>query len=380
MHFLKDNRKELKVIFISFILTRVLFILALIVGYYFLPKGDDHYPNIKWVGDIVFQWMDTIFYSEIAQNGYGLEGISFAFAPLFPLLIRIFSPIFLGNYNLTALIIANISFIASIPLLYKFLLKFISKKASMYSILALLVYPTSHYNSIGYTEGLFIFLALVSMTEYQNKNYLTAALFCGLSILTRITGVAILAGYGIDMLIRFIKHKNYSIKSIGQLLKLGLSFLAVTIAIYGLWLLFMYMKTGNALYFLEAQKNWGRTTPNFLVIPFVIDLFIRVFAFPALRTLLEFLVPLIMLTLSLLVYKKVPVFFWFYSAFVIIMPLTTGSTFSLTRLPMLALSAYVFVGLKAEKSKKFRVTWFLISFILFIIFTGSMGQLRGTYI
>lgn len=380
MIFFKENKKELKIIFFAFLLTRIVFILALIIGYYFLPKGYDDYPKIKWVGDIVFEFNDASAYPNIAENGYGKSGSIFAFSPLFPLAIRLVSPIFSGSYDLSALFIANISFITSLLLLYKFLLKFISKKASMYSILALIVYPASHYNSIGYTEGFFLLLALISMTEYQNKNYLTASLFCGLSILTRITGVAILAGYGIDMLIKFIKNKDYSMKSIGQLLKLGLSFLAVTMAIYGLWILFMYMKTGDALYFLEAQKTWGRTTPNFLIIPFLTKLFMRVFQFPALRTLLEFLIPVIMLIFSLLSYKKLPVFFWFYSAFVIIMPLTTQSTWSLTRIPMLALSAFVFVGLKAEKSKKFKITWFIISFILFVIFTGSMGQLRATYI
>lgn len=34
-----------------------------------------------------------------------------------------------------------------------------------------------------------------------------SALFCGLSILTRINGIALLVGYGIDMLIIYIKKK-----------------------------------------------------------------------------------------------------------------------------------------------------------------------------
>ena len=62
------------------------------------------------------------------------------------------------------------------------------------------------------------------------------------------------------------------------------------------------------------------------------------------------------------------------------MPLSTSSTWSLTRLPMVALAAYAFIGIKSEQSKIFRIVWFSISFVLFVIFVGTMGQLRATFI
>ena len=380
MQLYKENKKYIDTIFLAFLFTRIVFVLMLIIGYYLLPKGNDYYPNVKWFGDIVFQFCDAAVYPSIAENGYGAPNHLFAFAPLFPLVIKAFSVIFFGNYPLTALIISNIFFIISILLLYKLLLNFLDKKSSMYSVLALIVYPASHYNSIGYTEPLFLMITLISMTEYKDKNYLTAALFCGFAMLTRITGVALLAGFGLDMLINFIIKKEFSTKSIRSLLKLGLSFLAVTMSVYGLWIMFMWMRTGDGLYFLEAQKHWGRTEPNFFIIPFVIELLIRVFKYPAIRTTLEFLIPMIMIIFTILVYKKIPVYFWFYSVMVIIMPLTTASTFSLTRLPMLALASYVFIGIHAAKSKKFRIIWFFASFVFYVIFTGTMGQLRATFI
>lgn len=380
MHLYKENKKNIDTIFLAFLFTRIVFVLMLIIGYYILPKGNDYYPNIKWVGDIVFQFNDAAIYPNIAENGYGTPNSLFAFAPLYPIIIKAFALIFFGNYSLAALVVSNICFIISILLLYKLLLNFLDKKTSMYSVLALVVFPTSHYNSIGYTEPLFLMITLISMTEYKDKNYLTSALFCGLAILTRITGIALLAGFGLDMLINFLIKKDFSIKSIRSLLKLGLSFLAVTMSIYGLWIMFMWTRTGDGLYFLQAQKNWGRTEPNFFIIPFVIELFIRVFKYPSLRSALEFLIPTIMLIFTIRVYKKVPVYFWFYSIMVIIMPLTTGSTFSLTRLPMLALASYVFIGIHAAKSKKFRIIWFFASFVFYVIFTATMGQLRGTFI
>lgn len=250
----------------------------------------------------------------------------------------------------------------------------------MYATIALIIYPASHYNSVPYSEALYFLMILISIISYKNKDYMIAAIFCGLSILTRINGIALLAAYGLDMLVNYIKQKNYNIKSTSQLIKNGISFLVVVMALYGLWLVYMYAKTDNALYFLEAQKTWSRETPSPLIIPFIIKLFIRIFQYPALRTTLEFLCPITMLIFSILSVKKMPIYFSFYSIFTVLMPLTTNSTWSLTRLPMVALAAYAFIGIKSEKSKVFRIIWFLISLTLFVIFTSTMGQLRATFI
>lgn len=377
-NFFKLNSKELKIIFVSFIFTRLVFTLVLTIGYYYLPKGKDVYENVHRALDIIFQFNDASIFTHIAQNGY--SGSYYAFAPLYPLAIKYLSPLFLGSYQWAAFFISNISFIFVMVLLFYYLISYIGKTASMYAVIGLIVYPASHYNTICYSEALYFLMVLISVLSYKNKDYMIASLFCGLSILTRINGLALLAGYGLDMLINYLKEKNYNFDSIILLLKKGLSFLAVVMAVYGLWLLYMYVKTDNAFYFLEAQKTWSRETPSPLIIPFIIKLFIRIFQFPALRTTLEFICPMTMLILSILSIKKVPIYFSFYSIFTILMPLSTSSTWSLTRLPMVALAAYAFIGIKSEQSKKFRIIWFSISFVLFVIFVGTMGQLRATFI
>lgn len=376
--FFKTYKKELTTIFLFFIATRIIFALMLNIGYYYLPKGYDVYDNVHKPLDIIFQFNDISNFLYIAQNGY--NGSLYAFAPLYPVMIKLLSPIFFGSYEWAAFTISNISFIIVILLLFYYLIEYIGKTASMYATIALIIYPASHYNSVPYSEALYFLMILISIISYKNKDYMIAAIFCGLSILTRINGIALLAAYGLDMLVNYIKQKNYNIKSTSQLIKNGISFLVVVMALYGLWLVYMYAKTDNALYFLEAQKTWSRETPSPLIIPFIIKLFIRIFQYPALRTTLEFLCPITMLIFSILSVKKMPIYFSFYSIFTVLMPLTTNSTWSLTRLPMVALSAYAFIGIKSEKSKVFRIIWFLISLTLFVIFTSTMGQLRAIFI
>lgn len=378
-NFFTSNSKELKIIFISFIITRLVFILVLSIGYYYLPKGNDLNPHITKLSDILFRFADALAFNNIAKNGYSAIEY-YAYAPLYPLMIKYLSHLFLGSYEIAALFITNVSFIFVLILLFYYLISYIGKTASMYAVLGLIVYPASHYNTICYTEALYFLMILISILSYKNKDYMLASLFCGLSILTRINGLALLAGYGLDMLINYIKNKDYNLDSITLLLKRGLSFLAVVAAVYGLWLIYMYAKTDNAFYFLEAQKSWSRESPNPFIIPFIIKLFMRIFQYPALRTALEFICPITMLILSILSIKRVPIYFSFYSIFTILMPLTTNSTWSLTRLPMVALSAYAFIGIKSEQNRVFKIVWFLISFVLFVIFVGTMGQLRATFI
>ncbi len=376
--FIKNNARELSIIFIVFIISRILFIISLYIGLYHLPnKGTYDINNIL---EIFYKWNDASGYIDIAKNGYSVNFAYYAFAPLYPLSIKFFSFIFLGSYEFAGFFVTNISFIIFIILFYYYISFYISKEASMYAVIALIIYPASNYNTILYTESLFFLNVIISLIAYRNKDYMVSALFCGLSTLTRITGLALLVGYGIDMLITYIKTKNFSIKSALILLKDGLSFLAIVLAVYGMWLVFMYAKEGNPFYFFESQKVWSRETPNPFIIPFVIKLFISIFQYPALRTFLEFLLPMVMIIFSILSIKKMPICFTVYSIFTIIMPLTTSSTWSLTRLPMVALASYTFIGIKSEKNKVFKIIYFLISFTLYMIFSGTMGQLRGTYI
>lgn len=63
--FFKSYSKELKIIFISFIFTRLIFMLMLFIGYHYLPKGQDVYENVHRALDIIFQFNDAPIYTNI---------------------------------------------------------------------------------------------------------------------------------------------------------------------------------------------------------------------------------------------------------------------------------------------------------------------------
>ncbi|WP_300365068.1 hypothetical protein [Brachyspira sp.] len=116
----------------------------------------------------------------------------YAFAPIYTISIKFFSYIFLGSYEFVGFFVTNISFILFMILFYYYISFYISKEFSMYAVIALIIYPASNYNTILYTESLFFLNVIISLIAYRNKDYMIAALFCGLSTLTRITGIALL--------------------------------------------------------------------------------------------------------------------------------------------------------------------------------------------
>src|SRR3990167_3950249 len=98
-----------------------------------------------------FANFDGAHYLLIAKNGY--TQYQQAFFPLYPLLIRWLSPFFLNNHLLTGLLISNVSFLLGLYFFSKYLkLAINNQQLTIWSIVFLLVFPTSFFFGAVYTE------------------------------------------------------------------------------------------------------------------------------------------------------------------------------------------------------------------------------------
>ena len=112
-------------------------------------------PNLG----MYFNW-DAGFFVGIAEKGY-YSPASYAMAPLFPFLIRGFSPLFLGNYQIAGLFAANIfSFLQILPAY--FLFKFYSDQPGDHVALWLFFPLYFVWGMVPYTEHVFSFFVLCS--------------------------------------------------------------------------------------------------------------------------------------------------------------------------------------------------------------------------
>jgi hypothetical protein len=145
-------------------------------------------------GALAGMWLrwDTAWYLEIAQHGYACYGSS-AFLPLYPLLMRIAGIPFLGNDLAAALVISSLASLVALYLLYRLAQELTGSAAiAKGAVIALAVFPTSFFLMAGYTESLFLALAIGAYLAARRGFWLSAGILAALATLTRLQGIVLL--------------------------------------------------------------------------------------------------------------------------------------------------------------------------------------------
>jgi len=235
----------------------------------------------KWYEVLIV--LDSGWYLDIIKNGYSIKEhlnaqTNLAFSPLYPTLVKYFGNILNINYKLAGVLLSNISLIFALIIMYKYVSKFHDKKYAYYTVLAIIIFPTSFVFSGLYTESLFIVLVILTMYFAKQKRFMVAGIVGYFLALTRILGVFIVIPIFIEMLmannLQFKKIRNQSIKeSIKYIINI-LKKLISTTSTYSLILpilgymtfsAYLYKLTGNWFAQSDAVKLWERT----LSIPFM---------------------------------------------------------------------------------------------------------------
>ena len=232
----KNIKKDLLNISIAFLISRLIIVMFIIVN-----------KNISFINIY-----DVTHYIEIAKSGY-TEELLYAFLPLFPLLIKLFHFI-IPSYQIVSLLLSNIFSYLSVLILYLIIRNNKNKK---YIIIAYIFSPILVFQTIGYTESLYLFLTLLSYYLYINKKYLLCGIIIGLSMITRNTGIVLLGAIGLKMLYdlykKDIKFKDIIILSIPAFI-IGFSY-----SIY------LYFTTGDFFKYISVQyTHWNKDKCNLI--------------------------------------------------------------------------------------------------------------------
>lgn len=143
---------------------------------------------------------DAGFFLSIAQNGYPLPPANgwlapWAFLPLYPALVSLvhWPLIWLGNasFLVAGLLVSNGAGLASCVLLRRLLLPYGERLANR-ALLFLLLFPTTIFLSVPYSESLFLLLSLAAFVLAQRRSWVLAGLAIGLAFLTRSQGALLL--------------------------------------------------------------------------------------------------------------------------------------------------------------------------------------------
>lgn len=318
------------------------------------------YSFPQWIKG--FAQFDGIFYLRIAQNGY--SQFEHAFFPLYPLLINLLSPIFLGNHLLAALTVSNLAFLTGLMVFKKYLhlvLPAKDRKNIAFIILFLLFFPTSFFFGSAYTEGLFFLLTISSLYFLHKKNYWLVALFAFLAASTRFIGLFL-----------FIPILVLQYRTRTKLLAAAAPFLGIGTYIYYLW-----STTGDAFAFFSSQSAFGAGRSTHLILfPQVIYRYLKILVtaqwnFVYLVSLLEITTFLVVFTVLVIQLRdlwrsknKTLLGLNLFSLANILVPTFTGTFLSIPRFSLLSLSFFIYLGLM--KNTYFKAILCLIFLLLHV--------------
>ncbi|MBN2044863.1 MAG: hypothetical protein JW757_07580 [Anaerolineales bacterium] len=176
------------------------------------------------LGDRVFSpWLrwDTLWYLQIARDGYQADQASVAFPPLYPLAARLAGGLLGENYLIGGLLVSWMSCFGACRLLAE---RAVSRGMDAGKVIRLMLFfPTAFFLFAGYTESLFLLLVLLAWREAESGRWWWVGLVGGAAVLTRFIGVLLVIPLGVIWLDQF-RAKHHKIFSILWFLPMPLAY------------------------------------------------------------------------------------------------------------------------------------------------------------
>ena len=205
---------------------------------------------------------DTRHYTAIAREWYtnvGDERLRLVFFPLYPLLMRLLSPLAGGSMFSSGLLISLACSAAASALVYDLSCMHFGRKAAALSLAYFLLSPLSVFLGCVYTEALFICLSLAAVCLLRRGHPWLAALCGMLSAFTRMPGV-IVSGLFIIAFAGRISKRKADFRALGACC----AQVAIVFCGFAAYLLVNQLVTGDPFTYLIYQKeNWYQQPGSF---------------------------------------------------------------------------------------------------------------------
>jgi Gpi18-like mannosyltransferase len=318
-----------------------------------------------------FANFDGVHYLTIAKTGYSAQYTQ-VFFPLYPILIRnvgyilpFLSPVIIGQ------LISVLCLITMIFMLYSLIKIDYKTSVSMYSIIFLLFFPTSFFWGSIYTESLFMMLTVGSFLAARKGNWVASGIFGGLASGTRSVGVFLLPA-----LLWEWWEQN---KGLGnrQKAKIFYSPLLLIIVGIGIYMAYLQVKFGDALYFWHAQPVFGaqRSGNSIILLPQVLWRYMKILRSVPMYTetfwipFAEMFFTLFCISSLLYAHKiKVRLSYLIFSWIAVILPTLTGTFSSMPRYVLVAFPMYIVLA--SIKRNSIKISLLLVFISLLVVFTG----------
>jgi hypothetical protein len=205
---------------------------------------DEYVTSISRWFQIWDQW-DFGYYQKIAEFGYSGSDGSLAFYPLFPWLIRLVA-YFSGNYLAAGLVVSGIASVAAAILLRRLVALDYAGCVAMQSVWFFLIFPTAYFLHVGYSESLFLALALGCILAARVDRWTLAGLLGGLCWMTRAPGAVLIPTLAVEAARQYWAGRRWNWRWL---------WIAIVPAGFAIYLLINWHFTGNPFAFIQIRKE-----------------------------------------------------------------------------------------------------------------------------
>ncbi len=320
-----------------FLLTRVLTAVVALVAVSFFPSPttcpDLCHPSSNPLLDAATRW-DAGAYVAIAHDGYGAVPANSAYFPLYPLLMRLIAAPLGGSddsYLVAGLVISNLALLIALIYLARLVAIDHDVEGGSRAALYLLVFPTSVFLAVVYSESLLIALSIGAVYHGRRGEWLPAAALASLAALTKpVVGAAVALPIAIEA---------YQRSGLRAALAAAA---APVIALVG-WLVVLWRVTGDPKAVLTAQANFG-AGPSIPFQAFGDLLDPRVYGFPYVVLGLTLFIG----ALVLLSWRSLRPSLAAYATLVFLISIATGSLTSAPRYYLAAFPVFIVLAVAAR--------------------------------
>ena len=209
-------------------------------------------PDPGW-HNVLAAWerFDALWFLRIAESGYRLGDGSAAFFPLFPLAIRAVSFAMGGAPLAAATLVSNLAFLGALVVTYLLTTSELSEDAARTTVLLLVLFPTSYFFLMPYSESLFLLLAMTAFWGARRDRWGVAGVAAFLASLTRSVGIVLAPALLVEALHRRAEGQGRVLPGIA----------AAAAPVLGLFAYAAYWagRGGGWLAPATSQANWERT-------------------------------------------------------------------------------------------------------------------------
>lgn len=370
----------LKSILLPFVFSRIIFLLFALVASYLIPLelgyiGKQVAPDAPYLA-WVWADFDGRHFLRIATEGY--KNFDFAFFPLYPFLISVFS---FGQPLYAGILISLLSFFGGLMILRKIVLLDFDKKIADSAVLVACIFPLSFFYNSVYADSLFFLVSTTSFYFARKKEWAASGIFAGLASFSRLSGIAILPALVVEWGLQ--NRNKYPVSKMPlHFLKNGL--LAIVFGLMGVggYMLYLAVFKGDPFLFQKSMVAWGQDGFVFPIL--VIFRYLKIFTSVDYRLLvywvavLEFVTIFAYLGLAIYVWRKVRAS---YAVFMIVLLLLVPFTGTFAGTPRYLLHLFPgFIGIALLMQKNIWVKSSLIVLFLAIGFIFTALFTRGYFV